>query len=313
MKTVYLAHADYISDLEAELKRQNPQKIEIYDRLMIVDDERELKSVWAQNIWFDAHQTPIASIGEAAKILKELGRNWAYYSPKFLRRSELIKEKLGHYPEKLLNFLQPMAEAPMGAYGLLDEHTMIYSPRTSSPLPLGTARFNENHHTPPSRAYLKLWESLTVDQLIPARGSNCIDFGSCPGGWTWVLQQAGAKVLSIDKAPLDPKVSALENITFWQTSAFSLRPKDVVKKWSNNEGKVDWFFSDIICYPNKLLEYIHEWRDSGLCQNFVCTIKFQGATDFDIVEKFLEIPNSKARHLYNNKHEITWWVQGEKK
>ena len=71
-------------------------------------------------------------------------------------------------------------------------------------------------------------------------------------------------------------------------------------------GAKDWLFSDIICYPHKLLELVNRWRESGLVQNYACTIKFQAPTDFDTMFKFMEIPGSRVIHLSCNKHEVTW-------
>ena len=44
----------------------------------------------------------------------------------------------------------------------------------------------------------------------------------------------------------------------------------------------------------------------GLVRNFVCTIKFQGATDFETMRAFAAIPGSRLLHLHHNKHELTW-------
>ncbi|HWU42920.1 MAG TPA: hypothetical protein VN132_05760, partial [Bdellovibrio sp.] len=72
---------------------------------------------------------------------------------------------------------------------------------------------------------------------------------------------------------------------------------------------IDWFFSDIICYPEKLLELVKNWQSSGLCSNFVCTIKFQGKTDFETLEAFQSLENAHVQHLYHNKHEVTLWIR----
>jgi 23S rRNA (cytidine2498-2'-O)-methyltransferase len=165
-------------------------------------------------------------------------------------------------------------------------------------MPNGAFVFEENKTDAPSRAYLKLWEALVRLQKLPQKGETCLDLGSCPGGWTWVLQTLGAKVISVDKAPLAPNIAALPNIEYVQQSAFALEPKDM--------PPVDWLFSDIICYPEKLLRLVENWRKSGKVKHMVCTIKFQGETDHEAVRKFLAIPGSEAFHLYNNKHEVTW-------
>jgi 23S rRNA (cytidine2498-2'-O)-methyltransferase len=71
-------------------------------------------------------------------------------------------------------------------------------------------------------------------------------------------------------------------------------------------GPVDWLFSDVVCYPKRLLALAKNWLTSGLARRFVCTIKFQGATDFEVMREFAAIPGSKLLHLHHNKHELTW-------
>ncbi len=162
----------------------------------------------------------------------------------------------------------------------MKQDLMLASASCSSPIPNGAYIFEENKTDAPSRAYLKLWEALVRLQKFPKAGETCLDLGSSPGGWTWVLQTLGAHVISVDKAPLAPNVEKLPNIRYVQQSAFGLAPADI--------GPVDWLFSDIICYPERLLRLVENWRASGLVKNMVCTIKFQGETDHAAVAEFLK-------------------------
>ena len=88
------------------------------------------------------------------------------------------------------------------------------------------------------------------------------------------------------------------NVTWQAGSAFALEPRDV--------GPVDWLFSDIICYPSRLLALVERWHAAGTVRNFVCTIKFQGETDHGVVRSFLALPGAQVMHLHNNKHELTF-------
>jgi 23S rRNA (cytidine2498-2'-O)-methyltransferase len=116
----------------------------------------------------------------------------------------------------------------------------------------------------------------------------------------------------VDRAPLDERAAALQDaegrpsIRFIQHDAFTLKPEDI--------GPVDWLFCDVICYPPRLYGWIEKWLASGLCNNFVCTIKMQGgadtAVDFDTPRRFAAIPGSRVVHLYHNKHELTWLKVG---
>ena len=68
---------------------------------------------------------------------------------------------------------------------------------------------------------------------------------------------------------------------------------------------VDWLFSDIICYPDRLLKLIEKWNGNS-SHNMLCTIKFQSGADYDIVRQFAAIPGSTLMHLFHNKHELTF-------
>ena len=73
---------------------------------------------------------------------------------------------------------------------------------------------------------MKLWELFARIGLTPRPGDTCLDLGSSPGGWTYVLAQLGANVVSVDKAPLDPSVARFPNVHFVKSSAFALNPDD---------------------------------------------------------------------------------------
>jgi 23S rRNA (cytidine2498-2'-O)-methyltransferase len=181
---------------------------------------------------------------------------------------------------------------------LLDAETMLVAPHCSSPFPNGEIHFVEDRSGPPSRAYLKLWEALTVIGCRPEPEERCLDLGSSPGGWSWAVQRMGADVVSVDKAPLAPEIARLPGIEHRLESAFALDPRTF--------GPVDWLFSDVVCYPARLLALIERWLAAATCRHFVCTLKFQGATDHDTARRFAAIPGSQLRHLFHNKHELTW-------
>jgi 23S rRNA (cytidine2498-2'-O)-methyltransferase len=191
----------------------------------------------------------------------------------------------------------------MGAWTLPDVHTLVASPRCSSPFPGGVVTFAEDREGPPSRAYLKLWEALARCRKWPGPGERCLDAGASPGGWTWALARLGAEVLAVDRTPPEERVLTMPGLSFIRHDAFTLRPEDI--------GPVDWLFCDVICYPPRLFEWIEKWLRSGLCGNYICTIKMQGPPEpsgpaFETVRRFAAIPGSQVLHLYHNKHELTW-------
>jgi 23S rRNA (cytidine2498-2'-O)-methyltransferase len=293
--TAYLAPEGFEGELEEELG--TARIIRRLGRLYLVAGP-PLPVAWCANVWYDPIEISIASIGDGAKALRAIQRNWALYPCGPHRRAALIQEALPHVSAKPLTFPSPAPASPLGSWTLIDPNTMLAAARCSSPFPNGEVSFVENKSAPPNRAYLKLWEALTLIGRRPAAGARCLDLGSSPGGWTWVLQSLGARVISVDKAPLAAAIAALPRVEFKQTSAFALVPSDV--------GAVDWLFSDVVCYPSRLLALVERWLESGLAPNLICTLKFQGATDHATARRFAAIPGSRLMHLHHNKHELTW-------
>lgn len=264
-----------------------------FDRLFLVRGRAPV--FFAQNIWLEPKIAQFDSISNAAKILRDLQRNWWLHSTQFHRRAKLIAEQLPVIKRRPFAFPMNRPESPMGGWTLLDENTILYSALCSSPFPDGEVEFEENKTDPPSRAYLKLWETFSLLGKVPTPDQRVLDLGSSPGGWTWVLANLGCSVTSVDKAPLEGKVAKMEKVRFLEESAFSLAPT----------VGFDWLFSDVICYPERLLELIQKWE--SVVPNMVCTIKFQGQTNFKLIADFLKIKGSGVVHLYNNKHELTWY------
>lgn len=291
--TAYLAPEGYEKQLLNELK----DVVQQYDRLILTDSPPQ-QVFWAQNIWFEPTTAHFESISEAAAILKSIQRNWALFPYSEHRRAALIKEKLPFLSSKRLPFPTKVPEAPLGSWTLLDKKTLLASGRCSSPFPNGEILFEECKEGPPSRAYLKLWEAFTLIGKMPKAGDRCLEIGASPGGWTWVLAKLGTDILCVDRSPLAPEVAAMPGVHFKTGNAFAMTPKAV--------GAVDWIFSDVACYPEKLLEWTSLWLESGLCKNFVCTLKFQGETSYEVARQFFKIPGSRIFHLGCNKHELTW-------
>ncbi len=294
--TAYLAAPGFVHDLVTELGEDTI--LDVLDHLVLASGPPR-PAAWAQNTWLDPRWIDIESIGDAAAKLKAIQRNWACYPFDFHRRTALIEEKLPHISAKPLTFPCLPPSSALGSWTLVDEKTMLASPASSSAFPNGLVHFVENKDIPPNRAYLKLWEALTLAGKWPGAGDTCLDLGSSPGGWTWVLQTLGARVISLDKAPLDPKIAGLPNIDYRQGSAFALTPQEF--------GKIDWLFSDVICYPERLLRLVNSWIEAGTAKHIICTLKFQAETDHASAKAFQAIPNSRLIHLSHNKHELTWF------
>lgn len=259
--------------------------------------EDAIEPAWAQCVWRDVRMIEVSSITDAQAKLKALSSSWWYHGDLLHRRGALIAEKLNIVPQPEFYKFPPSREkkpAPP-SFTMAESGLIYYSHSVQRATPDGLMTFKENRATPPSRAYLKLWEALTVLGDWPRKGESVVDLGACPGSWSWALAVLSTQVLSIDRAPLDPSLARYENIRFQVGDAFSLRPQ-----------KMDWVFSDVICFPEKLLEYVSEWQDSGLCDKFVCSVKFHGRPDPRLIDEFRRRPHSRIIHLRHNKNELTW-------
>lgn len=296
-EAVYLAPRGFEAELEEELTRNGRVIVFRRDRLIGAEGE-PLAAAWAQNVWLEPRFLPAASISGAAARLKAIQRNWALYSTTEHRRAALIEAALPKVSAKPLVFGQAPPSAPLGSWTMWSRDRILASARCSSPFAHGEARFVEDRTGPPNRAYLKLWELFTRIGRHPGPGDLCLDLGSAPGGWTHVLAGLGARVFSLDKAPLAPHVARHSHVEHCLGSAFAMEP--------GLAGNITWLFSDVACYPDKLYAMVKKWLDADSKVNMVCTIKFSGRTDFSALDLFLQVQGSFALHLFANKHELTW-------
>jgi len=296
--SAWLAAEGYEAELAEELARAGRRITAWHGRLALSPDPPGVAAAWALDAWTAPRLVPAPSIKAAAAALRAIQRNWSLYSAAHHRRAALIEAALPPVKARPLAFPEPAPSAPLGAWTLLAPDLMLASPTKTSPFVNGEVRFVEDRTGPPSRAYLKLWEALTRLGRWPQPGETCLDLGAAPGGWSWALARLGAQVVAVDKAPLDPAVAAMPGVTVRTESAFGLDPR--------HEPPVDWLFSDVICYPARLLGLVRRWIAAGKARNLVCTVKFQGATDHDIAADFAAIPGAVLFHGAHNKHELTF-------
>ncbi len=296
--SAYLAAEAYAEPLAEELARSGRRVTAWHGRLALSPDP-PAPAAWALDVWTAPTLIEAASVKAAADALRAIQRNWAGYAAAHHRRSALITERLPPVKARPLVFPEAAPAGHLGAWTLLAPDRLLASATKTSPFVNGEASFVEDKAGPPSRAYLKLWEALTRIGRHPGPGERCLDLGAAPGGWSWVLARLGAQVVAVDKAPLDAAVLAMPGVTQRLESAFGLDPRA--------EARVDWLFSDVICYPERLLALVRRWIEAGTAGNILCTVKFQGATDHAVAEAFAAIPGAGLFHGAQNKHELTFW------
>lgn len=305
--TLYWAVPDFAHELREEFeKRQSAGHHLLYedDEVLLVRSpttEPALALAWARSTWEGPRVFRFESIGQAAKFLTEqrpparwISTSWAAH-----RRAGLIQEKLRGYPKIWRNFRESLpADETFGAFLLLDEGTLIWSAAVTPRLPMEGPIFVEDK-TAPSRAYLKLWEAFHRWGEMPHPQAKCFELGASPGGWTTVLRSLGAEVWATDRAELIPSLMKDPGVHFEKGDGFQWNPSRL--------PPMDWVLSDVICYPERLWDWVQPWLALEQPPRMLCTIKFQGETDFETLMKFAAVPNSRVAHLFQNKHELTWF------
>jgi len=256
-RAAYLAAEGFERPLQAELTRLGIGVSIWHDRLALSPDP-PVPVAWALDIWTDPREIVVASVKAGANSLRAMQCNWSAYPVAHFRRWALIQDQFPPVKAPALVFPSVAPTAHLGAWTLLAPDRMLASPTKTSPFVNGEPRFVEDRAGPPSRAYLKLSEACTRMGAWPRPGETCLDLGASPGGWTWALVQLGATVVAVDKAPLDSAVGAMPHVTERRQSAFSLAPEPV-----------DWLFSDVIAYPDRVLGLMRRWAEAGAAKRIM--------------------------------------------
>jgi 23S rRNA (cytidine2498-2'-O)-methyltransferase len=122
----------------------------------------------------------------------------------------------------------------------------------------------------PSRAFAKLIEAeIRLGRRI-GREDTVVDLGACPGSWTHVAVNRGARVIAVDRSPLREDLMEDSRVVFEQGDAFRFEPKEVV----------DWLVCDVIAAPDRSMELALEWVRRKWARQFVVTIKFKGSGEY---------------------------------
>ena len=291
---ILVAAPNYEQQLIDELQHRQLAFERLHDGLFHCQDT-DTALIWPVCEWYGLEQLICASIGDAAKQLRARGPYWDHMVIEHARRSQLIQDKLLKLKYKAFRFPSEKSFKAKGAFCLLDNNALLLAQRCSRPFVDGQFPFEQDRVNPPARAYLKIWEALSLLDVHPQPSERVLELGAAPGAWTWCLAELGAEVYSIDRAPLDPRIDALANVHHQQGDAFSS---------TLHQEEWDWICSDLICYPKRLIELIEASLDKNPDQKMIITIKFQGATDFAAVDRLQQIPHSWLIHLFHNKNEV---------
>jgi hypothetical protein len=154
---------------------------------------------------------------------------------------------------------------------------------------------------PPSRAYQKLEEAFLWLGRQPRAGEVCVDLGASPGGWTATLLKRDARVVAVDRAPLDPAVARHPRAETVIGNAFTYEPP----------SPVDWMVSDVVCEPPRALALVERWLSSGWCRSSIVTVKFKGQSGYGVLDGVTEqLARAgggfvRIKQLAHNKNEVT--------
>ena len=135
----------------------------------------------------------------------------------------------------------------------------------------------------------------------PRAGPRCADLGASPGGWTHVLRRCGAHVTAVDRAPLAPRLMRDPQVQFVQGDAFGWR----------SDVPLDWVVSDVIAYPQRVLELVDAWCRPQGARRVVLQMKFKGGPDWGLIAQARAQAAAqgyvlRAKHFFNDKNEVTW-------
>ena len=170
-----------------------------------------------------------------------------------------------------------------------------------APFPAGTAEVPEEPAAP-SGAYRKLREALLWMRREIRAGERCVDLGAAPGGWSYVALEAGARVVAVDRADLDPDLSRRPGLVHERRTAFSFTP---------GAPPVDWLLCDVIAFPDRSLDLLRRWAENRWFRRAVFHLKFRGREDYSTVPRAVEAlgqagyAHARAKHLYHDKNEVT--------
>jgi len=158
------------------------------------------------------------------------------------------------------------------------------------------------------RAERKLAEAIEFWNLSDSiRGARAVDLGASPGGWSWVLAEAGAEVIAVDPGALAAEVEGHPSVDHrrQRTEAVEIEA-----------GSVDWLVNDMNIDPPDVLtalEVAHGWLKEG--GRAVCTLKLASKTSArlmlsDFVSRLgPSFALESARHFYSNRQEVTLLIR----
>ncbi len=155
-----------------------------------------------------------------------------------------------------------------------------------------------------SRAYLKMREALAWSRLPVRKNEIVVEIGSAPGGASQALLGKGLKVIGIDPAEMDPRVTADPKFTHWRKRGHDVRRREF--------RGVRWLTADINVAPAYTLDTVEDivLHDATDVEGLLLTLKLPEWSLAEELHEYLRRIKSwgyrdlRARQLSHNRQEI---------
>jgi len=154
-----------------------------------------------------------------------------------------------------------------------------------------------------SRAEFKLQEATEYYNLNTAKVHTALDLGASPGGWTHLLAKKGIKVIAVDPAELDPRVSKNKNVIHYKELSQNFL--------THYNEKFDMVVNDMKMFGDKSAHIVCNCEkiiNTGA--TLVMTIKLAETKIWEQITATLDILKEKfniigVKKLFHNRQEVT--------
>jgi 23S rRNA (cytidine2498-2'-O)-methyltransferase len=295
--SIYFLRDELMPEFTDEIRQKSIETEEIAPGIFF--SPRGERLFWVLDYW-PVRRLKFSSVSDGVRQLRRLSKRWAYVGAQAFRRGKLIADQLRVKELKQLSFPVEADDRTYFAFTLVSADEILW---TDAPLKSrfagGKIRFNEDRTGPPSRAYLKLQEALTLAGITLAANDTVLDLGATPGGWSYVAAQAGAQVEMIDRSRPDERL-------FRRFPRLNFRRGDGLNPPHELLSSATVLLSDMACEPAKLFDAVQAWLALPNLRAMVCTLKFHGLSDKKLLERYAAIKGAQIYHLWYNGHELTW-------
>lgn len=179
------------------------------------------------------------------------------------------------------------------------QHTAGHSPWPGAKPPL------EMPPDSPSRAWLKLEESLLWSGVPIRAGDRAVELGSAPGGAAFALLNRGVRVAGVDPGEMAPTVLKHPLFRHFQHTAAEIMRRDLPEN-------VQWLFNDMNVEPRVSMFAVDKLasRMADSLLGVVLTVKLNRWSMADEIPSWLDhlramgMMKVRARQLFHNRQEV---------